>query len=220
MIGKRKGGYLMPVLLFTACGTLIWMVASMMLSTDSVVEVAPAKPAKVQDLDGLAAELQFAMPPASHYDAILDRPIFSSSRRAVAQAAVAPTVVVSRELKLKLQGTSIRDTDKHALFMPKDGGEALRLREGEDYQGWTLARIKNSFVVFRRKGAEERLEMDFVEPPAQVAKRKRNRRAGGQDAQRQTQRTLSRTQQGNQAQQRNKKARDEDSEGEEDEDQQ
>ena len=193
MIGQRKGGFLLPVMLVAACATLAWMVGSMIFAPESTTEIAAVKPAKVKTLDGLAAELNFTMPPISHYEAILDRPIFSASRRGTSEV-VAPTVVVSRELKLKLQGTSILDTDKHALLQPKDGGEPLRLREGEDYQGWTLARIKNSMVVFRRGGAEERLELDFVEPPAQVAKKRRSRRTtqreqqqsqrAGQDSQR------------------------------------
>ena len=81
MIGQRKGGFLLPVMLVTACATLAWMVVSLILSPESEDEIRAARPAKVKTLDDLAAELKFTMPPISNYDAILDRPIFSASRR-------------------------------------------------------------------------------------------------------------------------------------------
>lgn len=215
MIGQRKGGIFLPAMLVAACLTLAWMVWSVIFGPRDSVEIATVKPAKVKTIEGLAAELKFAMPPIGSYDAILDRPIFSATRRGNS-AVIAPTVVVSRQLELKLQGTTITDTDKHALLQPKDGGEPLQLREGEDYQGWTLARVKNSMVVFRRGGAEERLEMDFVEPPAQVSKKKRNRRTTARRDQQQPQRASSRNR--NDLRNRNLRNGDPEEEGEEDED--
>lgn len=219
MIGQRKGGFLLPAMLVAACATLAWMVGSLILAPDGPIEIATVKPARVKTLESLAAELKFAMPPIRNYDAILDRPIFSSSRRGTSEA-VAPTVVVSRELKLKLTGTTISDTEKYALLVPKEGGEPLQLREGEDYQGWNLARIKNSAVVFRRNGAEERLEMDFVEPPAQVSRKKRTRRTTAQRDQQQPQRASGQDEQRSRNDLRNRNLRNGDPEEEEDEDDQ
>lgn len=186
MIARRKAGLLVPLVLLTACGTVLWMIYDWWQTPSGSSQVARTKPAKVQDIGALAKELKFAMPPISQFDGILERPIFAPSRRGVAGSTT--TVVVSQELKLRLAGTVITDVVKLAILMPLDGGERLRLREGEDYRGWNLARVKEDMVVFRRDDAEEQLMMDFKEKPKQQTKTRRDRRTRAQRAKQQNQR--------------------------------
>ena len=177
MIGQRKGGFLLPVMLVAACATLAWMVGSMIFAPESPVEIAAVKPARVKTIDGLAAELKFTMPPISDYDAILDRPIFSSTRRGTSEVA-APTIVVSRQLELKLQGTSILDTTSMLSCSPRtvasrcDCGKARITRAGP----WPGSRTRwSSFAA-----AEPKNGWNWI----LSSPRPRSRRKGGAGAQR------------------------------------
>lgn len=90
-----------------------------------------------------------------------DRPIFSSSRRppgpAVALAPVVkPAAVVSKPKdperpKLSLVGTIAGDHESFGIFLDQSTNAALRLRMGDDYQGWKLRSVE---------GREATLEKD------------------------------------------------------------
>jgi general secretion pathway protein N len=79
-----------------------------------------------------------------------DRPIFSSSRRpptpAVAPAAV-QKVVVSKPQEperppLSLVGTIASGDEAFGIFLDQSTKAALRLKVGEDYQGWKLRSVQ------------------------------------------------------------------------------
>ena len=120
---------------------------------------------------------EFAMAPLLEFSAVVDRPVFSQSRRppAVEKTVAAPTVASSIELTLK--GVIYSEGERIALFLPTAGGEVLRLSEGSSYQGWDLVEVAPSEVLFKRGEREESLELVFDTPPSVVPKREsRDRR--------------------------------------------
>jgi hypothetical protein len=89
-----------------------------------------------------------------------DRPIFSSSRRppppAVAPAAISKVAAVPKPREperpqLSLVGTIASDDERFGIFLDQSTNAALRLKVGEDYQGWRLRSVQ---------GREATLEKD------------------------------------------------------------
>jgi hypothetical protein len=80
-----------------------------------------------------------------------DRPIFSSSRRppapAVAPAAVPKVAAVPKPREperppLSLVGTIASGEEGFGIFLDQSTKAALRLKVGEDYQGWKLQSVR------------------------------------------------------------------------------
>ena len=89
-----------------------------------------------------------------------DRPIFSASRRPL-PPAVAPAVITTATAapkprqperpKLSLVGTIASGDEGFGIFLDQSTNAALRLKVGEDYQGWRLRSVQ---------GREATLEKD------------------------------------------------------------
>jgi hypothetical protein len=88
-----------------------------------------------------------------------ERPIFSPSRRpppsaVAAEAAVAKAPVVRKKEpeapQLALVGTIASDEEGFGIFLDQSTKGALRLRVGEDYQGWKLRAIRGREVTMEK----------------------------------------------------------------------
>jgi general secretion pathway protein N len=88
-----------------------------------------------------------------------ERPIFSPSRRAPPPEVVAEPVVVKpapprkKEVEppqLSLVGTIASDDGGFAIFLDQSTRAALRLKVGEDYQGWKLNAIQGREVTMEK----------------------------------------------------------------------
>jgi general secretion pathway protein N len=121
--------------------------------------VSPPAPVASTSAQALSANPLWAIPLAQ-LPVTRDRPIFSPSRRppppAVAPAAApkVATPVRPREPErpqLSLIGTVASDEEGFAIFLDQSTKAALRLKVGEDYQGWKLRSIQ---------GREATLEKD------------------------------------------------------------
>jgi general secretion pathway protein N len=126
--------------------------------TTSVVEVtippaAPSPPAE----HALSANPLWAMP-LKQFSITRERPIFSPSRRPPAPAS---TVTVAKVIappkpkepeqpRLSLVGTIISDEDSFGIFVDQATKAVLRLRVGEDFQGWKLQGVKGREVTFQK----------------------------------------------------------------------
>ena len=120
------------------------------------VVTAPAAPASER---ALSANPLWAIP-LTALSGTRDRPIFSSSRRppapAVAPAAVpkvaaAPKPREPERPQLSLVGTIASGDEGFGIFLDQSTKAALRLKVGEDYQGWKLRSVQ---------GREATLEKD------------------------------------------------------------
>jgi hypothetical protein len=127
--------------------------------TTTVVEVTipPATPNAPAERP-LSANPLWAMP-IKQFSATRDRPIFLPSRRP--PAPLASTVTVSRVVappkpkepeqpQLSLVGTILGDEDKFGIFIDQATKAVVRLRVGEDFQGWKLQSVQGREAAFQK----------------------------------------------------------------------
>jgi general secretion pathway protein N len=95
--------------------------------------------------------------PLSQLSETRDRPIFSPSRRPppVAAAIAAPVKPPppKREIRppqLSVVGTIASENESFAIFLDQSTKAALRLKVGEDYQGWKLQMIRGREVTMEK----------------------------------------------------------------------
>jgi general secretion pathway protein N len=100
-----------------------------------------------------------------------ERPVFSPSRRpppvVVTEAAVAKPpppkpAQEERPLQLSLVGTVSGDGRRFGIFVDQTSKAALRLRTGEEYQGWRLRSVQGREATFARD--EQTIVLNFPEP--------------------------------------------------------
>ena len=99
--------------------------------------------------------------PLSRLSGTRERPIFSPSRRPVPAAVAAPPVVAKaapapqkREPErppLSLVGTIAGDDEGFGIFVDASTKAALRLKLGDDYQGWKLQSIQGREATMERE---------------------------------------------------------------------
>ncbi|MHC4984321.1 MAG: hypothetical protein ACYTF6_14290, partial [Planctomycetota bacterium] len=167
MIAGRRSGSVLALALFAAGLAAAWFVYQGLQAPVGAGRSATVAGQQPAGADAPPAAREFKLPPLRAFEATLQRPVFSRSRRPKAGAQV----VVSQDLAVKMQGVVGDDANKRALLIPEGGGEPLRLREGEEYQGWTLSEIGRHHAVFRRDDQKVRLDVDFREPPRPVRTR-------------------------------------------------
>jgi general secretion pathway protein N len=134
---------------------------------ESAISETPAAPAQAVETPRAAMQGRarsagnplWAIPLAA-LSGTRERPIFSSSRRpppaialapVVKPAAVAPKPKEPERPKLSLVGTIASGTERFGIFVDQSTKLALRLRMGDDYQGWKLRSVQ---------GREATLEKD------------------------------------------------------------
>ncbi len=131
----------------------------------TVVEVTipPSKPGAPAERV-LSANPLWAMP-IKQFSTTRDRPIFLPSRRppalpastvTVAKAIVPPRPKEAEQPQLSLVGTISGDDDKFGIFIDQSTKAVLRLRVGEEFQGWRLQSVED------REAAFERNQLSFV----------------------------------------------------------
>jgi hypothetical protein len=125
----------------------------------SVVEVTipPGKPGAPAAERPLSANPLWAMP-LKQFTVTRERPIFLPSRRPPTPPAAAVTVakvVVPKPKEpeqplLSLVGTIASDEDKFGIFVDQSTKAVLRLRVGEDFQGWKLQSVQGRETTFQK----------------------------------------------------------------------
>ena len=90
--------------------------------------------------------------PLSALTATRDRPLFSASRRPPAPAVVPvaavpappppPAPTEPEKPNLVLVGTIVGDANSFGIFIDQNSRTALRLKLGEQYEGWTLRSVQ------------------------------------------------------------------------------
>jgi hypothetical protein len=109
-----------------------------------------------------------------------DRPIFSSSRRppapAVAPAtaskvAAAPKSRERERPQLNLVGTIVSGDEGFGIFLDQSTKGALRLKVGEDFQGWKLRSVQGREAILEKDQQVFTLELPHpgvAQPPSEL----------------------------------------------------
>ncbi len=156
----RSNVWLLPLLL-VVCGALSWLIYREFMLGPSTEAAAKGSTAVPTTLPALPPESQFNTLPIENFQAILERPIFSPSRRPPSVELPATTGDVAFVLK----GILIDEDERTALFRSQRSGELMRLREGDKVEGWILVRIESNQVVVASGEIEKILELTY-DPPA------------------------------------------------------
>jgi hypothetical protein len=122
------------------------------------IQVRPVLPKPPPPARPLSANPLWAIPLATLSNT-RERPIFSPSRRppmqtpvAVAMPAAPPPPPPPRPERppLSLVGTVAGDGESFGIFVDRGTSTALRLKLGEDYQGWRLRNVRGRDVALER----------------------------------------------------------------------
>ncbi len=173
MIARRGSGWLASTLLLGVCLALAAFVYIQVQR--EAPGPAPSGGGATPPLAALPAQPSYTMAPAEDFAAILDRPLFSPTRRPPAQgeaAAAAP----EPELQVTLVGVIISSEEQIAIVRLMDADRFARLSVGDSFRGWILDSIEPNRVTFRRGDVEEIIELTYdLPPPVQKPKRRKRR---------------------------------------------
>ena len=172
MIARRGSGWLASTLLLGVCLVLAALVY--VQAQREAPGPAPSGGGAPPPLAALPAQPSYAMAPVEDFSTILDRPLFSPTRRPPAQGVVS-AAAPEPELQVTLVGVIISSEEQIAIVRLKDADRFARLSVGDSFQGWILDSIEPSRVTFRRGDVEEHIELTYDVPPP-VQKRKRRKR--------------------------------------------
>lgn len=126
----------------------------------------------------LAATPTFTLAPLARFEELIERPLFSASRRPPSEEAPkSPEAAPEAPLDLVLRGVVLTGNRRIALLQSEKGErKALRLLAGDSHAGWVLKAIEADNVTFERDEEIRVLELAFEEPPPPPPKRARSRR--------------------------------------------
>jgi Type II secretion system protein C len=150
------------ILLALVCILLAWMIYQ---------EIAENPPVQATALSGdlaalgapspAASEASFSMPGRESLAVILERPLFTQTRRPSSVAGGDP---LAGSVDLTLSGVVISGGERSALIRRGNAEIVERLKQGEDIAGWTLVEIAADRVIVRRDAIETEILLDYSAP--------------------------------------------------------
>ena len=139
MIARRGSGWLASTLLLGVCVALAaFVTVQVQMETPGL---APSGSGEAPPLAVLPAQHSYAMAPVEDFTSILERPLFSPSRRPPAEGVVA-TAAPELGLQVTLVGVIISSEEQIAIVRLEDATSFARLSVGDNFQGWTLDSIE------------------------------------------------------------------------------
>ncbi|MHA1152893.1 MAG: hypothetical protein ACTSQ7_09565 [Alphaproteobacteria bacterium] len=170
MIARRGSGWLTPTLWLGVClalAALVYVQAGM-----EARGPAPSGGGETPPLAALPAQPYYEMASLEDFSAILERPLFSPTRRPPVQGVAAVDAPESR-IQVTLVGVIIASEEQIAIVRLSDASRFARLSVGDSFQGWILETIEPSRITFRRGDVKEHIELTYdVPPPVQKPKRR------------------------------------------------
>lgn len=159
MMSKNPKRSILPSLmagasLVMACIIYAEVRARPMIQTSSQPTMAEVR------IASLPAQRQ-AMPEKARFAAIVERPLFSPSRRPHSEE---PALVPTPTLDFSLSGIVISTGEPFALIKSGAGGDPVRMKQGEEISGWTVGRIESDRILVRHGRTERELLLDFAAP--------------------------------------------------------
>ncbi len=106
---------------------------------------------------------RFDPPPIEQFSAIVERPIFTATRRTARRQPVAPSAPASSAGlilgRYQVVGVVVTPGNRRVLLKRVGGAETIRLKEGEEIDGWTLVNVTRDDVVLESGGRREKIEV-------------------------------------------------------------
>ena len=147
-------------LLGMVCIALAWVIYEE-ISDLSTTEIPDSTDAERPNLVApMPSQPILAMPDKASLAVILERPVFSQTRRP--GGGIAGEQATSTDFTLS--GVVISATQRSALVQPDNGGIIQRLKEGEDIAGWILVEIAPDRIIVRRGTVEAEVFLDYAAP--------------------------------------------------------
>lgn len=170
----------LPFLVFLLCLVLGYAVYRALERTDTggSTEIALSRPEKIP---ALAPQPRFAMPPITTYPETIKRPLFSPSRQPPVETTEipGPKAVPNSDIKARLSGIIITPEGRFALLQKPTETEAIRVSEGQNFEGWVVKSIHADRIVLNRGDSTQVVMIEDEirkAPPATRRKPRRPRR--------------------------------------------
>lgn len=101
------------------------------------------------------------LPPIGQFAAIVERPIFTATRRAASPQPAAPSAPAAADGLLlgryQVIGVVVAPQSRLVLLKRVGGAETIRLEEGEEIDGWTLVQVTRDDLVLESGGRREKI---------------------------------------------------------------
>ena len=167
---RRDSKIRLPFLLLVICAVLAWTIFRQLEIEPQLEANAYGTNEAPKTVPELPPEIHFNAPPIEDLQAVLERPVFAPNRRSPSEVvAEAP---VPKTFDFALKGIVIDGDERIAVFLPNAKGKVVRLREGDQMQGWTLMQVEVDHVVLARGDRETVLEPSYE----RAAPKRHNRR--------------------------------------------
>lgn len=117
---------------------------------------------------GRPADLE--LPPVDEFSEIAERTLFNATRRPIETPPAAVKVQVISPSNFSLIGILISDGERMALIRRGGAGDYLRVRVGQQVDGWSINNIVPDRVVIKKGNIEEELILKDRAQPRQRSK--------------------------------------------------
>ena len=156
----------LPALTAALLGAICLGLAALLYHEFNALETSanPEEPAAARMVQPLSQEKTFAMAPIEKFSAIIDRPIFSPSRRPATKQPGSEEQ--QQRSNLALFGIAISAGEQIALVGVERGTGLIRMKKGEAFSGWVLVDIEGNRVLLRKGSVDEALELNYGVPPS------------------------------------------------------
>ena len=181
-MSRRRSTALLPLLLTALCAGLGWKIYDdWRAASDAAAAPAETVAPVASEAAPAQADLALALPPPERFAVIVERPLFSPTRRpAPPQAEVAqapgqparePGAAAEAEpppvVDFTLVGIVIAGQERYALVERHADGRVVQVPEGGDVGGWFAVLIDPERAVFRNGAVEEELVLKYATPVPQ-----------------------------------------------------
>lgn len=142
---------------FIALACVIYAEIRVLLRSDAAASGDAALPNRTAPI---TSPPFLAMPDRASLAVILERPVFSETRRPSEDPAGAQVTATD----FTLSGVVISASERSVLVKPGNGGMIQRLKEGDDIGGWILEEIALDRIRIRRGAVEAEMLIDYAAP--------------------------------------------------------
>ncbi|MFQ5953719.1 MAG: hypothetical protein ACE5JZ_01475 [Kiloniellales bacterium] len=155
----RAGDRLLTTALMLLCVILAGVTLAPWLS-DPTADLAADSPRRESQEETLPLRPpQLELPPIDHFAAVVERPIFTATRRSVQQRPEAspmstsgPSLVLGR---YRLTGVVVAPARRLVLLKRPGDNKTIRVVEGEEIDGWRLTQVTKTTLILESGGRRE-----------------------------------------------------------------